>query len=291
MPSKVLVIGGTGMLGLPVAERLKLDGFEVTIMSSNVERAKGMLGDRFDIVEGDVTRVESLKAPMDGKDFVYINLNSELDPNKYQSIEVEGTAYVAAVAFATGIKRIVMITGASSKGEIGGVVYLDAKVKAERAVIASTVPYTIMRPSWFFESLPKFIQKGRAAILGEQPIKRNWLAVSDYARQVSVAFQKDEAANKCFYNLGPKKLTMMEALTKFCGRHYPDLKPETVSFGKAKFLSHLPGMKDLRKAIPFFEYFNTNEEDVDPTEANRILGANTTTLETWIDSWQKPPDK
>ncbi len=276
------------MLGLPVSERLKRDGFDVTIMSSNADRAKEKLGDRFDVVEGDVTRVESLKAPMAGKDFVYVNLNAELDPEKYQSIEVEGTAYVAAVAFAMGIKRIVMISGASSKGEIGGVLYLDAKVKAERAVIASTVPYTIMRPSWFFESLPKFIQRGRASVLGEQPAKIGWLAAADYARQVSAAFQTDKAANKCFYNLGPEKMTMMEALTKFCRRHHPELKPETVSFGRAKFLSHLPGMRQLKHAIPFFEYFSRYHEDANPTEADRILGANTTTLDQWLEAWQKP---
>lgn len=286
MEKKVLVIGGTGMLGGPVAARLKTDGFDVTIMSSNVDRARQLLGSEFDVVYGDVTDIESLKAPIDGKDFVYVSLNAELDPKKYESIEIDGTAYVAAVAASMGVKRIGMISGASSKGEEEGIIYLDAKVKAEKAVIASGVPYTIMRPSWFFESLPKFIQKGRAAVLGRQPFKRGWLAVSDYARQVSAGFQKDEAANKCFYNVGPEKMTMMEALKKFCARHYPDLEPEVVSFGMARFLSHMPGMSALKLAIPFFEYFSETGEDGDPSEANRILGANETTLDQWLESWQ-----
>jgi len=289
MPEKVLVIGGAGMLGRPVAQRLKSDGFDVTVMSSNVDKAQQLLGPQFDIVHGDVTDIESLKAPVDGKDFIYINLNAQLDPKKYESIEIDGTAYVAAVAASMGVKRIGMISGASPKGQEEGIIYLDAKVKAEKAVMASGVPYTIMRPSWFFESLPKFIQKGRAAVLGKQPIKRSWLAVSDYARQVSIAFEKTEAANKCFYSLGPEKMTMMEALKKFCARHYPELEPETVSFGMAKFLSHMPGMGALKFAIPFFEYFSENDEDVDPSEANRILGANETTLDDWLEDWQETP--
>jgi uncharacterized protein YbjT (DUF2867 family) len=284
---KVLVIGGTGMLGLPVAEQLQLDGFEVTVMSSNADRARQKLGDRFEVVEGDVTDIESLKAPIGGTDYVYINLNAQLDPKKYESIEIDGTAYVAAVAATSGVKRIGMISGASSRGEENGIIYLDAKVKAEKALIGSGVPYTIMRPSWFFESLPLFIQKGRAAVLGDQPARFGWLAVSDYARQVSAAFQKDEAAHKCFYNLGPEKMTIMEALTKFCGRHYPELKPETVSFGMARFLSHMPGMKELKRAIPFFEYFSTNDEDVDHSAADRLLGPNRTTLGQWLETWTK----
>lgn len=288
MISEVLVIGGTGMLGLPVAEQLRQDGFNVTIMSSNAKRASERLGERFKIVEGDVTDIESLKAPIENCDAVYLNLNSGLDPKKYEAIEIDGTAYVAAVAASMNVKRIAMITGASSKGEESGVIYLDAKVKAEKAVMGSGVPYTIMRPSWFFESLPHFIQQGKAAILGEQPLKIGWLAASDYAKQVSTALRTGDAVNKCFYCLGPEKMTMMEALKKFCERHYPELTPEILSFGTAKMLSHLPGMKKLKLAVGFFEYFSTNTEDVDPSEANGILGANTTTLDQWLEKWQKP---
>lgn len=288
MPEKVLVIGGSGMLGRPVAQRLKNDGYDVSVMSTNVDKAQERLGPEFDIVYGDVTDVESLKAPVDGKDIVYISLNAQLDEEKYESIEIDGTAYIAAVASSMGVKRIGMISGASSKGQEEGIIYLDAKVKAEKAVMGSGIAYTIMRPSWFFESLPMFIQKGRAAVLGEQPVRFGWLAASDYARQVSVAFRTDEASNKCFYCIGPEKMTMMEALKKFCARHYPELEPEVVSFGMARFLSHMPGMSALKRAIPFFEYFSENDEDVDPSEANRILGGNETTLEKWLEDWQRP---
>ena len=288
MPGKILVIGGTGMLGKPVANQLKKDGFEVTVLSTNPVRAAEVMGEGFTIEQGDVTDIETLKKPIAENEYVFLNLNSQLDPKKYESIEIDGTAYVAAVSAASGVKRIGMISGASSKGVEGGIVYLDAKVKAEKAVIGSGVPYSIMRPSWFFESLPGFIQKGRAGILGKQPNKIGWLAASDYARQVSTAFQKDEAANKCFYNLGPTKMTMMEALTKFCERHYPDLKPEYLSYGMARFLANMPGMGALKNLIPFFEYFEDYDEDVDPSEANQILGANETTLDQWLDTWQKP---
>ncbi|MEW6412500.1 MAG: SDR family oxidoreductase [Candidatus Zixiibacteriota bacterium] len=288
MADKILVIGGTGMLGLPVARRLKQDGFEVSVMSTNAEKARGTLGDGYAVVEGDVTKPETLAGAIEGHDFVYLNLNSKLDPEKYEAIEINGTANVAKAASQLGVKRIGMISGASSKGKEGGIIYLDAKVKAERAVIDSGVPYTIMRPSWFFESLPSFIQQGKAVVLGEQPTKFGWLAASDFARQVSTAFRSEAAANKCFYNLGPDKMTMMEALGKFCAKHYPDLKPEVVSFGMAKFLSHMPGMGVLKLIVPFFEYFSGFDEDVDPSEANEILGASTTTLDNWLESWKKP---
>ncbi|MDH4156105.1 MAG: NAD(P)H-binding protein [candidate division Zixibacteria bacterium] len=288
MSHKVLVVGGTGMLGLPVARQLKADGFEVTVMSSNVDRAQAMFSGEFRLTTGDVTNIESLKDAIDGQDFVFVNLNASLDPDLYRRLEIDGTANVARVCREMGVRRVGNISGASSRGKEEGIIYLDAKVKAERAIIESGVPYSIMRPSWFFESLPSFIQRGRAAVLGHQPGKFAWLAASDYARQVSRAFQTEAAANRCFYNLGPEKMTMMAALTKFCRRHYPELEPQEVSFKMAGAMAMLPGMKLLKRVIPFFEYFSTRTEEVDGSDADRILGPNTTTIDMWLEQYRPP---
>jgi len=287
MSKNILVIGGTGMLGLPVARKLFEDGFRVTIMSSNPEKARATVGADIPVVAGDVTEPSSLSEALEGQEYIYINLSAKLDPELYQTIEIEGTANIARAATEKGIEKIGMISGASSEGVEKGIIYLDAKVKAERSLIESGIPYIIMRPSWFFESLPMAVQKSRAGILGKQPIPRGWLAASDYARQVSNAFQKDEALNKCFYNLGPEKILMLTVLEQFCKQVHPDITPESISFFKARLASLLPGMGTLKLLIPFFEYFEDNEEDVDSIEADRILGPNLTTLEEWLDGYEK----
>lgn len=288
MNPRVLVVGGTGMLGLPVARQLQEDGYLVTILTSNIDRSQARLGDEFELTYGDVTNPESLKIPVEGQDIVYLNLSAKADPHLYQEIEIKGTANVAQAAANAGAKRIGMISGASSNGKEEGIIFLDAKVKAEQSLIASGIPYTIMRPSWFLESLPHFIQQGRARYLGQQPIPRGWLAAADYARQVSRAFATDEAANKCFYNLGPQKITIPDAIRQFCARHYPGYKVSSMPYGLARITALLPAGKTLRKAIPFFQYFETRPEDVPTAEADRILGPNLTTLEEWLDSYQKP---
>jgi len=276
------------MLGRPVAEQLKRDDFDITVMSSNVDRARTILGEEFDLTYGNVTDKESLKKPIEGKDFIYINLSARLVPEMYQKIEIDGTTNVAATAVEMAVKRIGLISGASVTQGQKGIIYADAKMEAEKAVMESGVAYTIMRPSWFFESLPFFVQKGRAAVIGKKQVKFSWLAASDYARQVSNAFQKEEAANKCFYSLGPQKMTMLEALTKFCSRHYPDIKPQVIGFTMAKIMSKLPGAEMLKLAVPFFMYFSRITEDVNPSEADRILGPNLTTIDEWLARWEEP---
>ncbi len=281
MSKKILVVGGTGMLGRPVAEKLSTSGFEVTVLSTNVDKAREKLSDSIAIEYGDVTNIESLKKPIEGKDFVYINLSAKITEELYEKIEIGGCDKIAKISKEMGVKRIGYISGASSHGEKKGIIYLDGKVEAENRIINSGVPYSIFRASWFYESLPKFIQQGKAIILGDQPVEFRWLAASDFSAQVVNAFSKDEAADKCFYNGGPSKMIMTEALAVFCSICYPDLSPEKMAFGMAKMFSKLPGMEVLDLAVPFFEYFSKNVENIDTTEADSLLGKNNTTVEEW----------
>lgn len=280
--ARITIIGGTGMLGHPVARAFKSAGHDVTITSTRPDELPDEITAGFNVVSGDVTKPDSLKPALSDTDWVYLNLNSKHDPELYEKIEIQGTANVANLAVIAGVKRIGLISGASSQGEENGTIFLDAKVKAERALVESDIPYVIMRPSWFFESLKYFIVEGNAVVLGDQPIPRAWLAADDYAKQVVAAFEGDNTASRCYYNLGPEKLTIKEALTRYCEVTHPDLKPQDVTFSQAKMLAMMPGRKSLKKTIKFFEYIEVTPEDVDPSEANELLGANTTTLEQWL---------
>ncbi len=282
MQESVLVIGGTGMLGLPVAEKLRTSGFRVTIMTTRPQLVSRELGDRFSVVAGDVTDRASLARAMDGQDFVYLNLNAKRDPALYERIEIRGSALAATVARDSGVKRLITITGASSKGREEGPIYLRAKVQAERAIMESGIPYTIMRASWFFESLPHFVRDGGLAYIGRQPIPRRWLAASDYAAQVVNAYRTQEAENKCFYNLGPEALTIGEAVRRFGRVCHPDMRVRMMPVWMVRLAGLLTGRTEYKSGAAFFAYFNRIDEDVDGAEADRLLGPNRTTLDDWL---------
>lgn len=281
MSEKILVVGGTGMLGLPVVKQLLTDGFDVSVLTTNNDKAKEKLPDQVNLIEGDVTNQDSLKKAIEGHSMVHLNLNAKMTPELYEKIEIGGCQNASLAAKELGVKRIGYISGASSKGEKRGIIYLDAKVEAENRIIESGVPYSIFRAGWFYETLPSFIQQGKAIVLGDQPHGYSWLSASDYAKQVSHAYKNEDAANKCLYNLGPEKMTMMEALARYCAICHPALKPEKLSFTMANMISHMPGMEKLKTVIPFFEYFSNNPETVDSAETDALLGANKMTIEDW----------
>jgi hypothetical protein len=74
------------------------------------------------------------------------------------------------------------------------------------------------------ESLPLFVVKGRASVLGKQPYPYHWVAAEDFARMVSTAFGLEEALNQRLFVLGPEAIPTHEALRRYCAVFHPDIK-------------------------------------------------------------------
>jgi hypothetical protein len=100
---------------------------------------------------------------------------------------------------------------------------------------------------------------------------------------VSTAYQREEAADRRFFVHGPQALTMKQALERYCQAFYPDGKPVSVMpIWLAKVMGTLTRNDALKFAGRLMAYFDKVGELGDPAEANRILGAPTTTLDDWI---------
>src|SRR5918992_5204916 len=60
----ILVIGATGHVGRPVAERLRVDGRRVRLLVRDVNRARRLLGNGFDLVRGSIDEPGAVSAAM-----------------------------------------------------------------------------------------------------------------------------------------------------------------------------------------------------------------------------------
>ena len=56
------------MLGKPVAQQLKADGFNVHLLVRNPEKARKLFGDGYELIQGDVDNISSLGAALTGVD-------------------------------------------------------------------------------------------------------------------------------------------------------------------------------------------------------------------------------
>ena len=136
---KIVVIGGNGLIGTKLVNRLRLSGHEVIAASpsSGVNTITG----------------EGLSDVMKGTDIVVDLANSPSFEDKavLAFFETSGRNLLAAEA-AAGVKHHVALSIVGTD-RLEGNGYFRAKLAQERLIKASTIPYTIVRSTQFLEFL------------------------------------------------------------------------------------------------------------------------------------------
>ncbi|MFC1866948.1 SDR family oxidoreductase [Thermodesulfobacteriota bacterium] len=275
MEKRVLVIGSTGLLGEPVATRLKQSGFIVRLMVRDIEKAAKRFGNDFEIIKGNINDTESLEKAMDGCFGVHINLSGE--------IEQLGVENVSSVASRQKIQRITYISGTSVAEENIWTPVIKRKFFAEKAIRDSGVAYSIFCPTWFMEILHKYVRGNRAFVFGKQPNPYHLIAADDYARVVVASYGLEEAINKRFIIHGPEGILFHEAVKRYCSAFHPEInKVSTMPYWLATIISKIKGTKEMKLASDFMAAFEKIGEKGDPSEANNILGAPKVKFEDWL---------
>lgn len=143
---KIVVIGGSGLIGTNVVNRLRRSGHEVVAASPN----SGV---------NTITR-EGLAEALSGAQVVVDVANSPSFEDKavLEFFETSGRNLLAAEA-AAGVRHHVALSvvGAERNPESG---YLRAKVAQEKLIKASRIPYTILQSTQFFEFVGAIVQSG-----------------------------------------------------------------------------------------------------------------------------------
>jgi uncharacterized protein YbjT (DUF2867 family) len=154
----ILVAGGTGLLGEPVARQLLADGFQVRLLVRDRRKARSRLGEGFAYVEGDVEDGAAVDRAVRGCAGVHVSLGAG-DPQRIDRVEREGTARLAAAAARHGVARLSYLTGSLIHQEYGEKIPEHrAKLMAEEAIRRSGVPYVFFRPTYFIDNLPRHVQ-------------------------------------------------------------------------------------------------------------------------------------
>lgn len=225
-PSTVAVAGGTGFVGGDIARELRRRGRRVIVLSSRGEGARGQLPDDIEIRVADIHDAEALRTALADVDELVISLAFPglpvEQPRKgftFDEVDAGGAEQLVAAGQAAGVKSVVYISGAGASHDAERH-WFRAKARAEDAVRASGMRWTIVRPTWIFGpgdvSLNRFL--GFARVLPVVPMsnfgsqKLAPVFVRDVAQLVADAFEDDAAAEQVFEIGGPETLTMREIL-------------------------------------------------------------------------------
>ncbi len=275
MQKTILVIGATGTLGRPTCYALNDAGYHVRIITRDPQKANTICDGAGDIHVGNPVELDCLGPALEGCYGVHISLPTEVEQQVAENVAFSASRH--------GVKRISYISGRTVFEENRWFPMVNRKFLAEKAIRGSGVQYTIFCPTWVMESLPMFVQQGRASVFGKQPYPYHWIAAEDIARLVSAAFGSEEAANKRFIVHGPEAITMQVALKRYCAVLSPGIKDiSSMPFWLVDFMAMLTRNQALNGVGEFLAYFERVGEGRVMPNVDGALGEPKTTLDTWL---------
>ena len=210
----ILIIGGAGKTGSRVNARLRAQGIATRPVS------------RSTAIPFDWTRPETWSAALDGVSKAYVTYQPD--------IAVEGAAEeiaaLARLARNKGLERLVLLSG---RGEPGA-------QRAEAALQASGIAWTIVRASWFSQNFSEgFLVDGVLAgeiALPAGAVPEPFIDVDDIADVVTAALTDGRHANRLYEVTGPRAITFAEAVAEMSaatGRpiRYVQISPQDFAAG------------------------------------------------------------
>lgn len=118
MKKKVLIIGGTGFLGVHLARRLLKENYDVTLFDIAPLDAKDLLG-KVSVIKGDIRNKKSIGQALQNIDYV-VHAAAALPIQRTKraifSVNVDGTRNVLAASLKQKIKRLVFISSTAVYG-------------------------------------------------------------------------------------------------------------------------------------------------------------------------------
>ncbi|KAB8144015.1 NAD(P)H-binding protein [Chloroflexia bacterium SDU3-3] len=167
---KIVIIGGTGLIGSRLAGILRQQGHEVLAAS----RASGV----------NALTGEGLAAALDGAQVVVDVMDTQVyEPQALKEFFTTTSQHLLAAEAAAGVRHHIALSIVGVDG-LPGNSYFAAKVAQEELIRAASTPYTIVRATQFFEFLGGIAD---ASTVGQQVIVSTGLAQPIAADDVAAA--------------------------------------------------------------------------------------------------------
>ena len=181
----ILVVGGSGLLGRALVNRLVAGGERVRVMTRTPTRHAAAWPSQVDVVGGDLRQRDSVQAAVAGCTTVVAAAHGFGAPDvSPATVDHAGNLTLIDAAQRVNAEVVLMsIVGASAESAVD---LFRAKAAAEAYLRAGVVPFSIVRSTAFMETwagiLGAPLQKGRTALVlgkGQNPI--NFVSVMDVA--------------------------------------------------------------------------------------------------------------
>ena len=219
---KIAITGGTGFVGLHLANRLAAAGHDVVAVGRRARPSR--LDPRVRLMDAEITDRAALERAFAGCEAVAhcAGINREIGAQTYAAVHTEGTRAVVDAAKAAGVQRIAMVSFLRARPD-GPTEYHRSKWAAEEIVRSSGLAWTVLKCgvmygrgdhmldhlSHAFFTFPVFGLVG----LRDRPVRP--VAVDDACRVLEAAVTGDpRLADRTVAVVGPEELPLGEAVRR-----------------------------------------------------------------------------
>jgi nucleoside-diphosphate-sugar epimerase len=281
---KIAMFGATGMLGLPVAQRLIQDGNELTALVRRGKEKEVPKGCR--VIIGDLKNEDDIRKTVSSCEGIYLNLSvTQSSREKDFQPEREGIQDILKICEQENIKVIGYLSSLVQNYQgLNGFDWWVFRVKnqAVNMIQKHSIPSIIFRPSTFMENFDKgsYRQGQNIALAGNSAHPMYFIAGEDYARMATKAFKQFDGKNAEYIIQGTQAFTADEAAKIFVENY----KKEKIKVMKLPFWM----LQLFGKLSPKFNYganiveaLNNYSEKFDGTKVWDKLGKPELTLKEY----------
>jgi NADH dehydrogenase len=229
---KILVTGGTGVIGVAALPQLLKAGHEIRLLSRHADQEVAQFPRGVEAFPADLAAPADLPAAVAGCGVVIhiAGIDAEQPPElTFEKINVEGTRHLcAAAAAAAPVPFLLFIS--SLGAERGASAYHRSKLAAEEVVHGYRGPWVILRPGAVYgpgdetiSTLLKMVRSLPAVPVvnhGDQQFQPLWC--DDFGRAIAAAVARPELAGQTLELAGPDVTTtndVLERLGRITQRH------------------------------------------------------------------------
>jgi uncharacterized protein YbjT (DUF2867 family) len=226
---RLFITGGTGFVGKNVVRAL--GDRPLRLLVRDRAKHRELISDHVELVEGDVTNPASLRSAMEGCSTV-LHLVAIIEPKPGESFDGnirKGTENVLNEAHAAGVARFYQMSAIGAQDN-ANFPYHQAKWRAEQAVKASGLEWTIFRPSVIYGPGDGFISVLAGVIrsfpiipvVGDGKSRFQPIQVGDVADAIAHAIVDPTTTGKTLDLVGPEILTyeeMLDTIAAGIGKH------------------------------------------------------------------------
>ena len=216
MGKSILVLGGTGHFGRQIVKSLIESNKKVKILTRKREKAISILGNKVEIIEGDITNKNIFEKLLQDVDKIVISI-SAFKPSLIKKIDIiEKTAVINLLKAAemNDIKKVVYISTYNlNKNLIGKYNLKSAQIKkeVEDFLKNSNLKYTIIGAAPSMEIFFSMLKGNIMIVPGGGPASLPVIAPQDIGKIVAQIINKDDFNRKRVKVAGPDIYSFYEA--------------------------------------------------------------------------------